>query len=200
MRLADDVVVPFVKHLGSHPSFSKFWMAPNSFEGWLKWELVAFSTNMILQHAEMDTEYVGVETRQPLLGKADCPSQDKTHKLVDFWILDEATKASHYLEIKVVFGNRNQGKQARSAGWDLWYLASLVPEAEAGSLGLLLFVRKEDPDKTIEEVMDRVSEQVQEAMAPIKATEGREVENADYGWLIYQVHWETAFKMIRQVS
>lgn len=147
--LRRDVIDPYLEHLKSDPSFALISAGVNSFEGWVKWDLVVFASRRVLGSPSLDLDRVGVESREPLgPGKRDEPKE----KLIDFWIaadrkLGPHDVGYHCVELKVVFTNQNLQKQARSAASDLVCLQRLDPSVKAKEVGCLIFVRfSPDPD------------------------------------------------------
>lgn len=141
IALYDDVIQPFLMQLGRCPRYCLLATAQNGFEGWLKWELLEHCTRRLLRVDAVHHHALGVESREPLRGGG---SGRPKSKLVDFWIASELGKDSppgyHYLELKVIFANRNWGKMARSAGKDLNHLSRLSAKSKAKTCGVLAFV------------------------------------------------------------
>lgn len=85
----------------------------NSFEGWLKWELV-HALQQRLPDAVGVLEQIGVEWRYRRAQSTVTTEREAMNsKLIDLWVGQHSTA---YFELKVVFANRNHGKQ-----WRSWY-------------------------------------------------------------------------------
>ena len=136
LQLCSDVIEPFLQQLGEHPTFQFLCQSQNSFEGWLKWELAAFCKHKLLQHSKPHEQLMGVEVRLQLKPSLSLGNQ----KLVDFWIAENpaAPARYHYVELKVIFDNKNIGKMARAAGRDWSCLTAIVAKEKPASRGLLV--------------------------------------------------------------
>lgn len=184
-----EAVQPFLDHLAQSASFRTIAGAPNSFEGWLKWELIAFlagRNEWMARDGAIDENMLGAEWRASL---RSLPNNDKTEKLIDAWFVPgPQEEQAHCLEMKVVFDNQNWKKQAISAGWDLWYLGALE-EGLAKELGVLVFFGGPREGRTS---TDAVSANIEDASSPIQASRYSRTLFDGCEALLYTVDWSAA--------
>lgn len=193
--------MPFLDSLAKCERFPVIAGAGNAFEGWLKWEFVAFLCKhwpWLCQSGRINPELIGVESRVLLVDLVD---QDKRDKFVDVWFraADADGARYHYLEMKVIFDNINLGKQAASAGSDLWYLASIHPDEEPASIGTLaLFAGHQSTGR---ERVDVVRSRIEDELSPITYERTEPVKLGDHCWaLYYETTWEAAHAELKQTK
>lgn len=128
----------------------------NGFEGWLKFEFYFW---LIREHGLRATcagEYgdIGVEYGVALDQRR--ASMDIREKRCDLWVSDLEGRY-HFIEIKVPFANRNQGKMFNSASDDYWYMSRLRSQAEQVSTGSVIIVGVNFADERWDKHLERVA-------------------------------------------
>lgn len=199
IALTNQVVKPFVDYLSRSDHFRLISNARNSFEGWIKWELVAFIAQTFpfaRNGGSVHRERVGVETRVNL--SFDTHGGGKRQKLVDVWLVEnEAGDDYHYLELKVIFDNHNLEKQAFSAGADLLYLASMTPDLRAVSVGSLAILIGEDG--TTPHLAETTSSIMRCGMTPLTVETSTIWELGRRSWSIYsEADWRVAHAQLKE--
>lgn len=196
IALWTDVVLPFVNRLSTCERFGRIMTGANSFEGWLKWELVddlARRHAWMMREGRLDLERVGVEWKVPLDKIAQKYHKDLRKQIDVYLCTAPDAPGYHGLELKVVFDNANLKKQACSAGSDLWYLASMLPAegGEPASIGTLAFFVAKDAAERPDD--DPVNRTIRESFDPVTPTVSKVRRIRRRCWIYYyEANWKDA--------
>ena len=201
IALWSGAVLPFVDRLSRCERFARILTGANSFEGWLKWELIdelARRYAWTSRDGRLDPERIGVEWKAPLHEVAR-PYYKKLQKQIDVYVCTNPDGARyHGVEIKIIFDNKNLTKQACSAGSDLWYLASMLP-AEGGKPAsiatLAFFVAEDDGERPEDDPVDRTIREWCQPIVPTVATVRRLGRGRCWAYY-YEANWSDAHKSV----
>jgi hypothetical protein len=138
---------------------NRAWAIGNGFEGWLKFELCFWLIDEYDLKAGVD---VGVESKV----RVEMKDGIEARKQVDVWIRANGVDCWHYVELKAIFNNQNQGKVATGALHDLQSLEHIARDENVIQRAILVFGIGFSEEKEWQGPVERICEGIDDRRRP----------------------------------